>query len=88
MLDELKIDEQCLTAAIQVQSIADKIMKEFNITETEDKRLTQLVAEAFYIGFNLGIEVTYDNLVDELGEVSSLTNDVKDIINDHKPTGE
>ena len=63
-------------------------MKEFNITETEDKRLTQLVAEAFYIGFNLGIEVTYDNLVDELGEVSSLTNDVKDIINDHKPTGE
>lgn len=88
MLDELKIDEQCLTAAIQVQSIADKIMKEFNITETEDKRLTQLVAEAFYIGFNLGIEVTYDNLVDELGEVSSLTNDVKDIINDRNPKSE
>ena len=63
-------------------------MKEFNITETEDKRLTQLVAEAFYIGFNLGIEVTYDNLVDELGEVSSLTNDVKDIINDRNPKSE
>lgn len=88
MMSEVRIDEQCLTAAIQVEAIANKIMKEFNITETEDKRLTQLVAEAFYIGFNLGIEVTYDNLTEELEDITSLTGEIKEVINDHKPTGE
>lgn len=88
MLDELKIDEQCLTAAIQVEAIANQIMKQFGITDTEDKKLTQYVAEAFYIGFNLGVEVTFDNLSDEIGHIDSLTNDIKEIINDNQPKGE